>query len=922
MKIKNILFCTLLAAFSFLAGSCIPDEPMPADLDLSESVLNFEADGGTLSFTVNSDASWTASLVSAADWVTINPTSGNGPSTVTVTVGEMGDDDRSALIKIQTSDPNVWAGVKINQLDEDPTHIYKLVDNATPGKSYLIVADGLAFKPYPSGTGYGYNYGETVAESAEGEITRPDGSLGWLFEEREGGFAIKGSDGRYIYDAGYNSFNVGANPTGGDVWTCEPNGDGTVKIINVETKKFIQLSTSYSSYGCYPGEQDGGVYPVLYEDSKAPDSKFLTAAPEELTVLAKESTAEFTVSSNLKWKVTCDASWIKSFTQSGQNDGTIVVTFDPNEDTENSRTAVFTVSCRKRTAVFTLTQKAAVPGTVEIPYEESFSADQGAFEIVDVEKDGLDHVWAWGGANYGMKASAYVSNVNHPTESWIVSPSIDLTGVSSAVLTFDHTYRYVNDPEDKLTVWASVDGENWSQLYVPQYPTGTNWTFVNSGEISLKAYAGGYVKIGFKYVSTSSAAATWEVKNFKVDEGEAQITSIAGVKALATSSSEVEFTANWTDAVVTFVNGNNAFIEDANSGIQLYMKNSGLAAGQKINGTVSGKVKLYNKYAELTSLDCSAATITEGAEIPVASLTIADLVTYYKKYENRRVKIAGVTVTDAVASGDRNGKIAQGDDVFAVYDQIKTIVLEEGAQGDIIGYPTRYNDNLQLGLWAQEDFITGGGDEPAPEPEIKDVSLAEFLAAETGDTWYRISGLVTSIVKDTYGNIYIADATDTVYVYGVLPEKGSSDNQNFTQLGVEVGDVITVIGQRGEYKGSPQAAGSYYEKHIDIKDVTVAEFLAAAEDKNVFYRLSGTIVEATEDYTKNDLEVYGNFNIQDETGSVYVYGVTTGYKGESKKFATFGLGLGDKITIHGYRTSYNGLNQVGGAYFISGEKAE
>jgi hypothetical protein len=66
---------------------------------------------------------------------------------------------------------------------------------------------------------------------------------------------------------------------------------------------------------------------------------------------------------------------------------------------------------------------------------------------------------------------------------------------------------------------------------------------------------------------------------------------------------------------------------------------------------------------------------------------------------------------------------------------------------------------------------------------------------------------------------------------------------------------------------------------------------------------------------------YGNFDIVDESGSVYVYGLTKAPVAKNdKSFASLGLKEGDKVTIVGTRAAYNGSAQVGGpAYYISHE---
>jgi RPA family protein len=69
-------------------------------------------------------------------------------------------------------------------------------------------------------------------------------------------------------------------------------------------------------------------------------------------------------------------------------------------------------------------------------------------------------------------------------------------------------------------------------------------------------------------------------------------------------------------------------------------------------------------------------------------------------------------------------------------------------------------------------------------------------------------------------------------------------------------------------------------------------------------------------------DVYGNFDLVDETGSVYVYGLTSSFVAKNdKSFASLGLKEGDIVTLVGKRDSYNDQDQVGGpAYYISHEE--
>ena len=95
----------------------------------------------------------------------------------------------------------------------------------------------------------------------------------------------------------------------------------------------------------------------------------------------------------------------------------------------------------------------------------------------------------------------------------------------------------------------------------------------------------------------------------------------------------------------------------------------------------------------------------------------------------------------------------------------------------------------------------------------------------------------------------------------------------------------------------------------EMVEVTAAEFLAAAEDATV-YKLTGEITRVAN-------TTYGNFDITDATGTVYVYGLLTPSGEQQKQFAAAGLKEGDTITVYGTRSSYNGAPQMKNATYIS-----
>ena len=94
------------------------------------------------------------------------------------------------------------------------------------------------------------------------------------------------------------------------------------------------------------------------------------------------------------------------------------------------------------------------------------------------------------------------------------------------------------------------------------------------------------------------------------------------------------------------------------------------------------------------------------------------------------------------------------------------------------------------------------------EEIVVECSIAEFLTKEDSkDNYYMVSGTVDEIANDIYGNIYITDGTNRLYIYGCYPGWGATgDNRKgaVAKYGIAVGDKLTVIGPKSTYKGVPQ----------------------------------------------------------------------------------------------------------------------
>ena len=157
--------------------------------------------------------------------------------------------------------------------------------------------------------------------------------------------------------------------------------------------------------------------------------------------------------------------------------------------------------------------------------------DQGKLVIQDVIKDDeLSYVWSFSN-QYGMKATAYKGKNYYPTQSWVITPSIDLRYAKNPKFSFDQARKYGVDFFKECLVMVSTDyvGDvtkcHWDTIPYNQdeqgnflVPDGSSWTFMNTGEMDLSKYVGKKIYIGFQYLSSEVNSPTWEFKNLLVSE--------------------------------------------------------------------------------------------------------------------------------------------------------------------------------------------------------------------------------------------------------------------------------------------------------------------------------------------------------------------------------------------------------------------
>lgn len=195
---------------------------------------------------------------------------------------------------------------------------------------------------------------------------------------------------------------------------------------------------------------------------------------------------------------------------------------------------------------------------------------------------------------------------------------------------------------------------------------------------------------------------------------------------------------------------------------------------------------------------------------------------------------------------------------------------------------------------------------------IVDATVAEFIVGGLGDVQYRITGVLQRLYVDDeeINGFYIRDYSGEALVY--LPE-------NFTGVEAKEGDIITVVGTRGVENESPIMVSGVLEGITPVTPVTIDEFLDKEDNPNVYYMLTGEIVEIAN-------PTYGNLYLKDETNQVYVYGCYPGWgaTGDNRKnwLETAGIEVGDELSVIGVKSVYRETPQLYNGIYFSHKKPQ
>lgn len=316
-------------------------------------------------------------------------------------------------------------------------------------------------------------------------------------------------------------------------------------------------------------------------------------------------------------------------------------------------------------------------------------------------------------------------------------------------------------------------------------------TYTSSAETVATVDANGEVTIqgvGTATITATAAAATDGETKYKETSKWYTLhvwpTSIAELKSIITNS-EAAFKAKLTDAYITYVNGNNAYLQDATGAILIYKSSHGLVAGNCYTGEISGKTTKYNNLNEITAFDFSQATLTNKSDIAPQEVSMTELSTKFAQYESMYIKVTEVTAGAAVKSINNTCKLTQNSTeynspVLRAADNLDNGITAGTTYPAIVVFPAYFKTTEQLNLWSDNLVTLPAGTLKTPvvafgaaayEVAINKAIELPFTTDSDGDVTYTATPSENiTLTKTANGVSVTATATGTFNITANVAE--------------------------------------------------------------------------------------------------------------------------------------------------------
>lgn len=375
------------------------------DVALGTSTVSIAPQGDSVEVVLTSNGDWTVDAY--PDWLTVNPTSGNGNATLMLSAPlNSSDATRSGEVKVSTKDNTATLTVSQEAMENDFITVSpESIDCNVEGGTFTVTvnsncdwavntsADWLSCEP-SSGTGNG-----TVAVN----ITPIEGDV----EVRETDIIFTGVENLllpvHVVQHAPIHYTIGIDPTilafdymageqtvnvlceGG--WTASTeedwialgatsgNGNTALTVAVTENESETQAREGKVKF---ISESDDFVFLNIKQDV-APDPHYLEVTPTTVELDKDGGTAEVSINCDEDWTASVQANWVALSATSGSGNGTITLTAEPNPISE-MRVTTLTVISGPLSQYVTIRQAAGEePVAITVSPDTLYAAYSGGF---------------------------------------------------------------------------------------------------------------------------------------------------------------------------------------------------------------------------------------------------------------------------------------------------------------------------------------------------------------------------------------------------------------------------------------------------------------------------------------------------------------------------------------------------------------
>lgn len=229
---------------------------------------------------------------------------------------------------------------------------------------------------------------------------------------------------------------------------------------------------------------------------------------------------------------------------------------------------------------------------------------------------------SFGGDDF-VKVTNYSNSQNVPSNTWLISPAVDLSSATQPMLSFETIMKW---PGSALVLHISSDYDGtsnptqqgtWTDItalatWDVDNTTWGSWT--PSGDVDLTSYISSTTYIAYEYLGSANSGSTWEIDNIKITEGSAPPPPPPGIDSVSiydiqfnnntNGASNYEGSQVYTGGIVYAVRDDSSFYLASGSGawtgVYVYSNDYLLSEGDSV--TLTGEVDEYYELTEIKNV--------------------------------------------------------------------------------------------------------------------------------------------------------------------------------------------------------------------------------------------------------------------------------------------------------------------------------